>query len=276
MDDVGALSGRVALVTGSSRGIGRSIALRLARDGARVAIHGRDHDAVQEVLRDLRSGDHTGVGVLGDVSRSADVDRLFADVLGEFGRLDILVNNAAWADAFVPFRQMTDEIWDRVLAANARSVFLCARRASDAMIANGSGGVIVNISSYGAARAQRGAVAYAASKGALEAATRALAIELAPWGIRVNAVAPGAIRTDAWDRLNPNPEDAERIRLTVPLARIGTPDDVAGPVAFLCSDDAAYITGQILSVDGGVLAQLRPSTFEKPEFGGPPPDPREP
>jgi 3-oxoacyl-[acyl-carrier protein] reductase len=171
-------------------------------------------------------------------------------------RLDILVNNAAALGLDGPFLQTKVEDWEAVFRVNVTAALLCTQLAARLMIPN-QDGVIINISSNGARRGHRGRVAYDASKGALEAAGRSLALELAPYGIRVNNVVPGAIRTSRWDSLPT--ETVARRRAAIPLGREGLPDDVAGVVAFLCSVDAAYITGDTITVDGGMMAQLRPT-----------------
>ncbi|MGN9809146.1 SDR family NAD(P)-dependent oxidoreductase [Micromonospora sp. BQ11] len=245
------LAGKVALVTGAGRNIGRDIARRLAADGATVAVNGPDPDEAAAAAADLP---HGAYAVPADVSDAEAVRAMVAAVLDRSGRLDVLVNNAA-----VPMTGRGDLFdldpadWDRAFAVNARGVFLCAVAAARVMRPGSS---IVTISSIGATRAHRRAVAYDATKGAVEAATRAIALELAPRGIRVNAVAPGAIANDRFAALDPA---AQRARAApVPLGRVGTGADVAAAVSFLASADADYVTGQVLTVDGGLSVQARP------------------
>ena len=253
------LKDRVAVVTGSSRNIGRGIALRLAQEGAAVVVHGANPDRV-EASRRLVAG--TGARVLAvtaDVSCAAGAGELIDRTLSAFGRVDILVNNAAVTAVIRPFLELTPDIWERILGVNLGALFHCSLLAARAMARQGAG-CIVNISSVGGSRAHRSMAPYDASKGGIEAATRAMAVDLAPHNIRVNAVSPGLVRTDRWEGVSD--AEVQRRRQAIPLNREGTVEDTAATVAFLCSDDAAYITGQVIAVDGGLLAQLRPSAAE--------------
>ena len=257
------MKGKVAIVTGSGSGIGRSIAIRLAQEGATVVVNDINQETVSESEQDIRSKGAQVLGVLADVTNSTDVTRMFEQTIKAFGTVDTLVNNAAWADPVAHFLDMTEAFWDRVITTNLKSMFLCSQMAARLMAEQKKRGAIVNISSWGALRAHREMVAYDASKGGVEAATRAMALDLAPWGIRVNAVGPGPIATPRLLGLFRDNEKIERLRQTIPLERLGQPPDVAAAVLFLASDDASFITGQILYVDGGALAQLRPSSFER-------------
>jgi NAD(P)-dependent dehydrogenase (short-subunit alcohol dehydrogenase family) len=252
------LRGKIAIVTGSTRGIGRAIAERLATEGARVAVNGRDPAAVDAVVKALRSAGAECIGIAADVGRGSDVERLFDAVASGLGAPDVIVNNAAVAGdgAIRHLLEMDDEHWEDVIRTNLGGVFRCTRRGAQIMVERGVRGSIVNVSSFSASRAHRSMAAYDAAKGGLESFTRAAALDLAPDGIRVNAVGPGAIRS-ADDEAHGRAATDERAR-TVPLGRLGEPADVAAAVAFLASDDAAYVTGQTLYVDGGMLAQLRP------------------
>jgi NAD(P)-dependent dehydrogenase (short-subunit alcohol dehydrogenase family) len=260
------LRGKIAIVTGSTRGIGRAIVERLASDGARVAVNGRDPRAVASVVAALRSADREAIGVAADVGLGSDVDRLFDEVARAFGTPDMIVNNAAVSgdDAVRHLLEMDELHWENVLRTNLTGAFRCTRRGAQGMVARGLGGSIVNVSSFSAPRAHRSMAAYDAAKGGLESFTRAAALDLAPHGIRVNAVGPGAIRSPE-DELHGRAAAEERAR-TVPLGRLGEPTEVAAAVAFLVSDDAAYVTGQVLYVDGGMLAQLRPPQVD-PQTG---------
>jgi NAD(P)-dependent dehydrogenase (short-subunit alcohol dehydrogenase family) len=249
------LQDKVAIVTGASRGIGKGIAKRLAAEGARVAMTARGADALNAVKSDIEKAGGSVVAVPGDAGSARDVAALFDRVLDTWGRVDVLVNNAAWASPHAHFLEMNLDHWETVLRTNLTSVYLHCHRAANHMVDAGIRGSIINISSFAAARSHRNMAAYDASKGGMEAMTRALAIDLGPFGIRVNVVGPGAIHTEEFEADG----DQARIRRgqTVPLGRVGYPEDIAGAVAFLAGDDASYITGQCLYVDGGVLAQLR-------------------
>jgi NAD(P)-dependent dehydrogenase (short-subunit alcohol dehydrogenase family) len=240
------LEGKVAIVTGAGSGIGRGIAERYAQEGARVVVNDVNAGAAEAV-----AGAIGGLAVPADVSSSADVDRLFDTTIAELGGVDVLVNNAGLIDVERHFLDADEQWWDRVIAVNLKGQFLCAHRAARWMAAHG-GGAIVNLSSGGARAAHRGMVAYDASKGGVEAMTRAMALDLGPYGIRVNALAPGAIDVRGFD-----PEDAAKRGETIPLGRIGYPEDIAGPAVFLASEDARYVTGVAISVDGGLIAQQR-------------------
>jgi 3-oxoacyl-[acyl-carrier protein] reductase len=249
------LDGKVAIVTGASRGIGKGIAARLAAEGARVAITARTAETLRAVADELERAGGKAMPVAGDAGSPEHVNELFDRVMSEWGRVDVLVNNAAWASPHAHFLEMSLDHWQTVLRTNLTSVYLHCHRAANLMVDNAIHGSIVNISSFAAARSHRNMAAYDASKGGMEAMTRAMAIDLGPFGIRVNVVGPGAIHTEEFA------QDGEEAHIrrgqTVPLGRVGYPSDIAGAVAFLATDDASYITGQCLYVDGGILAQLR-------------------
>jgi NAD(P)-dependent dehydrogenase (short-subunit alcohol dehydrogenase family) len=249
------LEGKVAVVTGSSAGIGRGIAERLAAEGARVVINGRDLERLEPVADAIRGAGGEVLAVAADVGYREQVERMFDEAVRAFGGVDVLVNNAGWASPVAHFLEMDEEHWDTVIRTNLKSVYLCSYRAANLMVDQGRAGSIISISSFGAARAHRAQAAYDATKGGMEAFTRAAAIDLAPFRIRVNVVGPGAIATERQQETDP--DYAERQKQTVPLGRAGSPSDIAGAVLFLASDDSAYITGQTLYVDGGMLAQLR-------------------
>jgi NAD(P)-dependent dehydrogenase (short-subunit alcohol dehydrogenase family) len=256
----GRLAGKVAIVTGAGRGIGRAIAERYAQEGARVAIVDIDEDNVHETTDAIRATGGEAIGLAADVSVSADVDRIVAATLAEFGGLDVMLNNAAVVASSIRHVLEADEAWwDSVLDVNLKGHFLCSLAAAQHMARHG-GGTIITMSSGGANRAHRGMVAYDASKGGIEALTRALALDLAPYNIRVVGMIPGLIvptREDA------DPDFLASVDATVPLGRAGIAAEMAGPAVFLATDDAAYMTGCLVTVDGGVLVQQRPPQIER-------------
>ncbi len=256
------LQGKVAMVTGSSRGIGRGVAARLVAEGAKVVVNSRSLDTLEPVAAELRASGGEVLAVAADVGYREEVDRLFEEAVRAFGTVDILVNNAGWANPERHFLEMDEQHWDTVLRTNLKSVYLCSYRAANLMVDQRRPGCIISMSSFGAARAHRSQADYDATKGAIEAFTRAIAIDLAPFGIRANVVGPGPIHTEDYDPLGPEPQ-ARRAE-TVPLGRVGFPEDIAGAVVFLASEDASYITGQVIYVDGGILAQLRSPQVDRP------------
>jgi NAD(P)-dependent dehydrogenase (short-subunit alcohol dehydrogenase family) len=248
----GQLTGKVAVVTGAARGIGLAIARRYAHEGAKVVLADILGDAVEQAAADLRGEGLEATAVVADVGLAADVDTLFATSVRTYGTVDVLVNNAALTSDQRHFFAGDEEWWDKFLRINLKSQYLCTDRAARIMAHHG-GGAIINVSSGGGTRAHRGLVAYDASKGGTEALTRTTALELAPYGIRVNTLVPGLIATFAGE----SEESLRRRDETVPLGRGGTPEDLAGPAVFLASADAAYVTGSKVVVDGGVLVQQR-------------------
>lgn len=253
------LADRVALVTGSSRGIGLGIAERLAELGVRIVMNGRHPEVLREAADRIRLAGHAVDEVVADVGELTDVERLFRHVLTVHGRIDILVNNAALANPVAHLLELDLQLWSEVIRSNLTSVFLCTRFAAEEMVRAHIQGTVINVSSFGAFRSHRNLAAYDTAKGGIEAFTRAAALDLAPFGIRVNSVAPGPIRTEA---TGASDEDAARRGALLPLGRIGLPGDVADAVAFLASDQAQFITGQTLVVDGGALAQIRPASLD--------------
>jgi 3-oxoacyl-[acyl-carrier protein] reductase len=239
------LTGKTALVTGSTRGIGRGIAETLASCGARVAVVGRDKGKADETAATIAGAR----GFACDVAVPSDVLKLVADVEQEFGALDILVNNAGITKDNLMLR-IKDDDWDSVLDANLRSAFLTIRAASRAMMKR-RWGRIVNISSVVGLTGNKGQTNYAASKAGLIGLTKSVAKELASRNILCNAIAPGFIETDMTGAMTD--EARTGMMAQIPLARLGTPADIAWSTAFLCSEYASYITGQVLVVDGGLV-----------------------
>ena len=247
------LNDRVAVVTGASRGIGRVIALGLARAGAHVALAARKQPDLEAVAHEITRLDRRALPVAAHLGRRADVDRLFDAVHAEFRRVDILVNNAATNPVFGPLVEIEEEAWDKIMALNLKGYLFAAQRAAKQMLAAGKG-VIVNVSSTGGLRASQGLGAYSVSKAAVIMLTRVLAKELAPFGSRVNAIAPALVETRFSEALWKTPEILEAYLKTTPMGRTAQPEEMAGAVVYLCSDAASYVTGQTLVLDGGHLA----------------------
>lgn len=248
------LTGRCAVVTGASRGIGLGIAARLAREGMKVLLCGLDAAEVENASAVLRELGGDVIGLAGDLIQQQYVDAIIPAALKAFGRLDVLVNNAADIQR-TRLMDLPPDWIDRQWLINARAPLMLCRAAAPIMRPQGHG-VIVNISSVGGQRAQLPGLPYGMTKGALDALTRNLAMDLGEYGIRVNAIAPG------WTPMNVDSvADAEYLESTaayLSIRRAGTPQDIGAATAFLSSDDAAYITGQVIAVDGGLSAQLHP------------------
>jgi 3-oxoacyl-[acyl-carrier protein] reductase len=252
MDSLKRFSGKVVLVTGAGHGIGRAIAERFGAEGALVAVNDLHLGRANEVAAAIPEA----IGIAADVSSKAQVDAMFGTLIERFGTIDVLVNNAGDISAARHFLEGDEAWWDHVLGVNLKGAFLCSLRAAHVMARKRSGSII-HMSSGGATRAHRGNVAYDASKGGIEAMTRAMALDLAPYGVRVNAIVPGLIRTyDIDDALA-----GERGQV-VPMGRLGDPEELAGPTVFLATEDARYMTGACLVVDGGVLVQQRSTPLD--------------
>jgi 3-oxoacyl-[acyl-carrier protein] reductase len=243
------LEGKTAIVTGGSRGIGAAIAALLAERGAAVVVSGRDADRLKATSGELEGRGFAVLGVVADASKREDADRLVETTRERFGRVDILVNNAGITRDGLLVR-MKDDDWDRVMEVNLRGAFLMTRAVAKALVRQKAGGRIVNIASTAGAMGNAGQVNYSAAKAGLIGLTKASARELAHWAILVNAVAPGLIETDMAAGIPPDAREA--LLAQVPLKRIGGPREVAEMVGFLAGDGAAYVTGQVFHVNGGL------------------------
>lgn len=242
------LDGKVAAITGASRGIGRDMALVFASAGAKVVVSARNEEALESLVDEIRASGGEALGIAGDVSVAADADRLVESAVATFGRLDILVNNAGITRDGLLLR-MKDEDWDAVLDTNLKGAFLCTRAAAKVM-SKQRGGRIVNISSVVGEMGNPGQANYCASKAGLLGLTKSVARELARRNVTVNAVTPGFITTEMTEEM---PEKRrQELTAEIPLGRLGQPEDIAQAVLFLASDQAGYITGQVLGVNGGM------------------------
>jgi 3-oxoacyl-[acyl-carrier protein] reductase len=246
-------SEEVAWVTGSSTGIGRATAVALAEQGCRVVVHyNRSEDEAREVVERISSSGGEAMLVGGDVSEAGEVERMVGEIEDRYARLDILVNNAGSLIERRSFSEMAEDLWDRVIAVNLKSVFLCSQTVLPTMKRQEKG-KIINMTSVAARNGGGpGSTAYATAKGGVSTLTRAMAKELVSEGILVNGVAPGVITTPFHDRFTP-PEVRETMTSGIPIGREGTPEEVAGAVVFLASPAADYLVGEIIEVNGGQL-----------------------
>jgi NAD(P)-dependent dehydrogenase (short-subunit alcohol dehydrogenase family) len=256
--DVFRLDGRVALITGGSKGLGKAIAESLAGAGASVALVSRHMDQAEAAARELRdrhrSHKSAAIGLEHDVSVSGQVDAMVARTLDAFGRIDILVNNAG-TNIRGPVVEFRDEDWQQVLATNLSSAFYCCRAVGRHMLSRGGPGRVINLASIMAITSMPGRVAYAASKAGLIGLTKTLALEWAPNQITVNALCPGPFATEMNIPLLQNPEVRELFTSRIPLGRWGNVEEIGAAALYLASDAAAFVTGHTLYVDGGWTAQ---------------------
>ncbi len=257
------LSGKVAIVTGASRGIGKGLALALAREGANVVVASLDDKEADAVVNTIRSLGRESIAIKTDVAKLPEIEALVDGTLRKFGHVDILVNNAG-ISVFKPFFEVTEPVWDRTLAVNLKGAFFCSQVTAREMIKS-RWGRIINITSCGAKVAFNHLPHYCASKGGLTALTMQMAVELGRYHITVNAVGPGLIRTEANAAILADPTVLRFYEERTPLGRAGEPKDVAGAVVFLASDDADFITGQCFYVDGGWATHAPEPLFEPPD-----------
>lgn len=251
------LKGKVVLVTGAGTGIGKGIALAAAEEGGRLGVNDISEDAAAAVAEEIRSNGADAVAAPGNVSSARDVERFIEAVTAAFGPIDVLVNNAG-VQTEAPFWEISEETWDWVIDTNLKGTFLCSRRTAKQMIPR-KYGRIINISSVHQEIPRHGIGHYAASKGGIHMLTKVMALELAPYGINVNCVAPGAIATAMNQRLLDSRGALDALERTIPRGRIGQPIDVAPAVIYLASDEADYVTGSTIFVDGGLsMAAYKP------------------
>ncbi|MFV1991159.1 MAG: SDR family NAD(P)-dependent oxidoreductase [Acidimicrobiales bacterium] len=250
------LKNKVVVVTGSGSGIGRAIAERFAGAGSLVVVNDVNEEAATEAVAAIHAAGGTAMAAIADVSHSTQVGPMFDAVMDSHGRVDVLLNNAGIVSPMLHFFEADEAWWRRIIDVNLTGHFLCSHRAARIM-AKAGGGAIINMSSGGATQAHRAFTAYDATKGGIEALTRAMALDLGPYGIRVNALMPGSI-----DTMGLSTEERAYRGENVPLGRIGDPFDMTGAALFLASDDAGYITGDVIKVDGGMTAQQRSATVD--------------
>jgi NAD(P)-dependent dehydrogenase (short-subunit alcohol dehydrogenase family) len=246
------LRDQVAIVTGSAMGIGNAIATELAAAGASIAVFDIDKDGAEAAAQALRSTGVDARGYLVDVSVSSDVDAAFDQVHADFHRLDIVINNAGVSFVGPHIKDVSDEVWDRSIGVMQSGVFYCMRAATRYLLPQRSGSV-VSISSIRGFSSNPGRIAYCAAKAAVLMMTRVAAAEWAPYGVRANAIAPGVQRTPMWDAdVALGVVDEERVLRTTPAGRLGEPAEIGRLAAFLCSEDAAFINGSCVTIDGGL------------------------
>jgi glucose 1-dehydrogenase/3-oxoacyl-[acyl-carrier protein] reductase len=249
------LAGKIALVTGGSHGIGQAIAIRFAREGAKVALCGRGRAALDETVRLIREAGGEAEAFEADVSDKRQVDRLVESVLEKWGRIDTLVCNAGICEV-ASFLDITEDQWDRHININLKGAFLVGQKTAKAMVRQGGGGSIILMSSVNGLAAEAGQAHYNTTKGGMNSLSMSMALELAEYGIRVNALCPGFIETRLTKPLIDNPPAIADYLRTIPMKRVGQPDEIASAALFLASDESCYMTGTTMVVDGGQLIKL--------------------
>jgi glucose 1-dehydrogenase len=249
------LEHKTAIVTGSSSGIGTAIALAFAQEGAAVTVNYRSHPGkAQEVVQQIKSGGGKALAVHADISKPEDVKNMVEQTDEEFGRLDVMVNNAGMEEK-MPFLDTPFEVWEKVIAVNLSGPWLGCQEAAQQMVKQGGGGRIINVSSVHEDLPMPTNSPYCAAKGGLRMLTRTIAVELAPHGITVNNIAPGAVETPMDAEIKKDPDQYGQLLSEIPLGRMGKPEEIAGLAVYLASDSAAYITGSTFVIDGGMMRQ---------------------
>ena len=246
---------KTAIVTGSSSGIGTAIALAFAQEGAAVTVNYRSHPGkAQEVVQQIKSGGGKALAIHADISKPEDVKNMVEQTVEEFGRLDVMVNNAGMEEK-MPFLDTPFEVWENVIAVNLSGPWLGSQEAAQQMVKQDDGGRIINVSSVHEDLPMPTNSPYCAAKGGLRMLTRTIAVELAPHGITVNNIAPGAVETPMDAEIKKDPDQYSELLSEIPLRRMGKPEEVAGLAVYLASDSAAYITGSTFVIDGGMMRQ---------------------
>lgn len=260
------LQGKIVLVTGGTSGIGRETAVLFAKCGAKVVVAGRRDTEGEEALDAVREANSDGLFVKTDVSRAADVQALVQKTVEKFGRLDIAFNNAGIEGSLTPIIQQSEEDWDRTIDTNLKGTWLCLKYEIQQMLQQSGGGAIVNMASLAGIIGAAAFATYSASKHGVIGLTKSAALETARSGIRINAVCPAVIETPMAQRAFADPEVAKYFRSLHPMGRFGTPLEIAEAVVWMCSEQASFMTGQSLVLDGGFLAGVNPPA--RTEAGG--------
>mgnify|MGYP005836688445 CR=1 FL=1 len=247
------LSGKTAAVSGSGRGIGKAIALALAQAGANVAVFSRTEEEFRGTAAEIEAAGGKALPLRVDMTRPEEIDAMLKAVLERFGRLDIMVNNAGTSPSYEYMEDVSEEDYAAIMNTNVRGIYRCCQKVIPLMKGQGSG-CIINVASIAGLKALFKCSAYSASKGAIVALTRTMAVELARFNVRVNALCPGYVSTEMMAGLLAHPKSRERITLSIPMRRVGEPGEIAPMAVFLASDAASYITGATICVDGGLSA----------------------
>lgn len=248
------LKNKVAVITGSAKGIGKAIAQEFAKEGARVVINSRHMDDIKKTVDEIKKAGGEAIGVEADVSKLSDVKKMLKKTVDSFGGIDILVNNAGVAH-FDPLTEISEKEWDTTIDVNLKGCFMCSKEAVVEMLKTKTKGIIINLASIAGEVGFQNLAHYCASKGGIIEMTKEMALELAPKGIRVNAIGPGVIDTDMTKNLLKDPEAKKGLLSQIPLGRVGKPEEIAKVALFLASDDSSYMTGSTVFVDGGWLTR---------------------